>query len=155
MLGHVGCRTTSKNLGVGSAERGWGDTKQIKDGKRSGLGAESIEKHSILFTTAKIADARAMRVEREKGNADGENDMFGNDDMKQAQMPLFDFLHDFYCVCNFYCICDFNCVHHFCCVYNIALTLSWSSLEWMWSSLNSQQPRDSFRPGLKIGRQKI
>ena len=82
MLGCVGCGTTSKNLGVGSAERGWGDTKQIKDGKRSGLGAESIEKRSILFTTAKIADARAMRVEREKGNADGENDMFGNDDVK-------------------------------------------------------------------------
>ena len=64
------------------AERGWGDTKQIKDGKRLGLGAESIEKRSILFTTAKIADTRAMRVEREKGNADGENDVFDNDDMK-------------------------------------------------------------------------
>jgi len=82
VLGHVGCRTTSKNLGIGSAERGWGDTKQIKDGKRSGLGAESVEKHSIIFTVAKIADARAMHVEREKGNADGENDVFGNDDMK-------------------------------------------------------------------------
>ena len=124
VLGHVGCRTTSKNLGMGLAKRGWGDTKQIKDGKRSGLGAKSIEKRSILFTAAKIADARAMRVEREKGNADGENDMFGDDDMKQVQMLLFDFLHDFYCVCNFYCICDFNCVCYFCCVYNTALTLS-------------------------------
>jgi len=82
VLGHVGCRTTSKNLVIGLAERGWGDAKQIKDGKRLGLSAESIKKHSILFTTAKIADARAMRVERKKGNADGENNVFGNDDTK-------------------------------------------------------------------------
>jgi len=106
----------------------------------------------VKGSTAKISDACAMHVEREKVDAAGENAMFGDDDMKQAQMLLFDFLHDFYCMCNFYCSHNFNCVCYFCCVCNIALTLSWSSLEWMWSSLNSQQPKESSEPGLKIGR---
>ena len=34
-LGEVACRVTSKTLGIGSAERSWGDTKLIKSGQRS------------------------------------------------------------------------------------------------------------------------
>ena len=40
LLGFVACRVTSKILGIGSAERSWGDVKTIKSGKRSALGSE-------------------------------------------------------------------------------------------------------------------
>ena len=33
VLGFVACRVTSKTLGIGSAERSWGDGKKIKSGK--------------------------------------------------------------------------------------------------------------------------
>ena len=34
-LGFVACKVTSKVLGIGAAERSWGDVKTIKSGKRS------------------------------------------------------------------------------------------------------------------------
>ena len=49
VLGFVACRVTSKLGGIGPAERSWGAVKQIKDGKRSHLGSDSLEKWSIVF----------------------------------------------------------------------------------------------------------
>ena len=37
VLGFVACRVTSKVLGIGAAERSWGDVKTIKSGKRSSI----------------------------------------------------------------------------------------------------------------------
>ena len=48
------CRLTSKNIGIGSAERSWGDVKTIKSGNRSALGSENSEKQSIVYTSACI-----------------------------------------------------------------------------------------------------
>lgn len=45
----VACRVTSKILGIGSAERAWGDVKHLKQGKRSHLGHGSVEKQSIIY----------------------------------------------------------------------------------------------------------
>ncbi len=44
VLGYVACRTTSKQLVVGSAEWSWSDLKQIKDGERSNPGGALMEK---------------------------------------------------------------------------------------------------------------
>ncbi len=81
VLGFVACRTTSKLTGIGAAERAWGDTKYIKSGKRSHLSGESTEKRSILYTSARIDEARIKRQAMEKIDA-GPNAMFGDDDMK-------------------------------------------------------------------------
>ena len=81
VLGPVGCRTCSKQCGIGAAERGWGDVKSIKTGKRASIGT-SIEKRAILYSTAKITQARIKQVVMEKIDAEGRDAMFGDDDIK-------------------------------------------------------------------------
>ena len=54
VLGFVACRLTSKILGIGSAERSWGDVKTIKSVYRSAPGSEISEKQSIVYTSACI-----------------------------------------------------------------------------------------------------
>ena len=81
VLGYVACRVTCKNLGIGAAERAWAGTKDIKDGKRACLSGESTEKRSILYTSARMSEARVRHKELEKIDA-GPNAMFGDDDIK-------------------------------------------------------------------------
>ena len=82
VFGFVACRLSSKVLGIGAAERSWGDVKHIKSGKRSHLGAESTEKRAVLYTTVRINEARMKREAMEKVDAPWENAMFGDDDIK-------------------------------------------------------------------------
>ncbi len=58
VLGFVLCRVTSKVLGIGAAERSWGKLKDINLGHRSHIGDESVEMRTILYTTARVNDAR-------------------------------------------------------------------------------------------------
>ena len=83
VLGFVACRVTSKLLGIGSAERAWGDVKSIKTGKRKSVG-ESIEKRCILCAMARITKARITQQAMEKVDVPGENAMCRDDDIKQA-----------------------------------------------------------------------
>ncbi len=78
VLGFVACHTTSKQLGIGAAERSWSDVKQIKDGKRSNLGRVSLKKRAILYSLARLNKAKI----RANHSEDGENDVFGDDDIK-------------------------------------------------------------------------
>ena len=82
VLGYVACRVCSKILGIGSAERVWGDTKTIKAGKRKHLKGESTEKRTVLYSTAKINQARIKRAAMERIDAAGPNAMFCDDDIK-------------------------------------------------------------------------
>ena len=82
ILGYVACRVCSKCLGIGSAERSWGDTKHIKSGKRSHMSAESVEKRTILYGTARVTEARMKQPALERDDATGPKAMFGDDDMK-------------------------------------------------------------------------
>ena len=82
VLGFFACRTTLKNLGIGSAERSWGDVKEIKSGKRSHLSTESVEMQSIVYTAARVGDARIKQLEREKIDAGLGSGMFCDDDTK-------------------------------------------------------------------------
>ena len=77
VLGFVACRVTSKRLRIGSGERAWSDVKQIKDGKRSNLSGDSLEKRAILFTSAHLEEARLLRCGKSS-----HGDMFGDDDIR-------------------------------------------------------------------------
>ena len=57
VLDFVACRVTSKVLGIGAAERSWGDVKTIKSGKRSAISSDVSEKQSIVYTSACIESA--------------------------------------------------------------------------------------------------
>ena len=70
VLGFVGCRVTSKNSSIGMCERNWGDVKEIKSGKRSGLSGESTEKRALIYTTARVKEARLRMQARETRRAD-------------------------------------------------------------------------------------
>ena len=58
VIGFFSCRFTSKFLGIGAAERSWGDVKKIKSGKRSAIISDVSEKQSIVYTSACIESAR-------------------------------------------------------------------------------------------------
>jgi hypothetical protein len=63
ILGRFACRVCSKIVGMGSAERNWGDVKYLKSEKRAHLSAEAVEKQATIFGASCMADAR---IEREK-----------------------------------------------------------------------------------------
>ena len=54
VLGFVACRVTSKVLGIGAADRSWGDVRKIKYGKRSAIRSDVSEKQSIVYTSTCI-----------------------------------------------------------------------------------------------------
>ena len=58
VLGFDACRVTSKLLGLGAAERSWGDVNIIKSGKRSAISSDVLEKQIIVYTSACIESAR-------------------------------------------------------------------------------------------------
>jgi hypothetical protein len=60
-LGFVACRTTSKPLGIGPAERSWGDVKYLKSGKRSNLATNRLEKQAVCYTHSCLERARIYR----------------------------------------------------------------------------------------------
>ena len=81
MLGFVACRVCSKVGGIGAAERAWGDVKHLKTGKRKSMSGERTEKRSVIYTSARIHDARLKRQAMENITYQGPNTMFGDDDL--------------------------------------------------------------------------
>jgi hypothetical protein len=84
VFGFVGCRVTSKNLGIGACERNWGDVKSFKTGKRALL--KSAEKRAILTSTstALIQEAR-IRNKDEMATVEqhgGTNEIVGDEDFR-------------------------------------------------------------------------
>ena len=57
VLGPLACRVTSKILGIGSAERSWGDVKHLKTNKSAHLYADRV-KNKLQFLVA-IASRKA------------------------------------------------------------------------------------------------
>ena len=82
-FGKVACRATSKVLGIGGAKLSWGAVKHLKTNKRSHLSAARIEKQSILYSTARIEEARAKREAKE--HLEGDFDILAHwaDDREQ------------------------------------------------------------------------
>ena len=81
VLRFVACRVCSKVLGIGMAERAWGDLTRIKDGRRAGMGGDSTEMRSIIYTSARLTHKRAQQVENDRIGLNA-NNMFGEDNMK-------------------------------------------------------------------------
>ena len=79
VLGFVACQTTSKHLGIGSAEQSWSNVKTIKNGKRANIVGGSLEKRAIFYTSAKLEEAQIMRNSIAK---DSDYNVFGDDDLK-------------------------------------------------------------------------
>ena len=86
VLGFVACRVTSKVLGIGPCERGWGDVKTIKTGMRSHMSGDSVEKRTILYSTALVNQARIKREQDEKLGSEGS--MFCDEDMQLVFLLL-------------------------------------------------------------------
>jgi len=61
--GKLACLTTSKNLGIGSAERHWKIMKRAKTGQSARLSAESAKKQSLVYGAAMQQRAR-FRVKK-------------------------------------------------------------------------------------------
>ena len=70
VLGFVACPVTSKNAGIGMCERNWGDVKEIKSGKRSGLSGDSTEKRALIYATARVKEARLRKMAKQGKNED-------------------------------------------------------------------------------------
>ena len=66
VLGFASCRVTSKFIGIGAAERSWGDVKTIKYGKRYAIISDVPEKQSIVYTSACIESDRIEQYHSEK-----------------------------------------------------------------------------------------
>lgn len=60
-LGKFACRVCSKIVGMGSAERNWGDVKHLKSAKRSHLGKDATEKQATIYGASCMADAALER----------------------------------------------------------------------------------------------
>lgn len=81
-LGWVACRVTSKHLGVGSAERVWANTKDIKAGKLVNRSSANTEMRAILCTSARIQEARIRQDLLEAATPSRASEMFSDDDIK-------------------------------------------------------------------------
>ena len=80
VLGVVAYRVTSKIIGIGSAERSWGDVKTIKSAKRSALGSDIYEKQIIVYTYDCIGEAIIGRTLSNKDSKDGSHSHSCNDE---------------------------------------------------------------------------
>ena len=80
VLGFVAFRVTSKVLGIGSAERSWGDVKTIKPGKISAFVSCIYEKQSIVCTSAYIEEARIGSTLSHTDSKDGSHSHSWNDE---------------------------------------------------------------------------
>ena len=54
LLVFFACKVTSKVLGIGAAERSWGDAKTIKSGKVYAISGDVSQKQSIIYASACI-----------------------------------------------------------------------------------------------------
>lgn len=65
VLGKLACRVTSKILGIGQAERSWGDVKHLKSNKRSHLSSERVKMQATIYGASCAARARSKRESAE------------------------------------------------------------------------------------------
>jgi hypothetical protein len=64
VLGKFACRVCSKIIGMGSAERAWGDVKHLKTDKRSHLDANALKKQAVIFGASCMDEARIEKTEQ-------------------------------------------------------------------------------------------
>ena len=88
-FGFVACRTTSKALGIGSAERSWGDVKTLREGKRCNIGSGRLEKQAVCYTHSCLERARIFRDGKSTHKVDTREVEYGWEDMdKQFELQI-------------------------------------------------------------------
>ena len=60
-------------------EWNWGDIKEIKPGKRSGLSGDSTERRALIYTTDRVKEAHLRKLARQDKNED--NIVFEDQDL--------------------------------------------------------------------------
>ena len=80
ILGYIACRVTSKVIGMGAAERSWGDTKSIMTNQRLKMTSQKTEKLAIISTSTKLSNARIERQALEKADSEGKRALWGDED---------------------------------------------------------------------------
>jgi len=89
-FGRFACRVCSKILGIGAAERSWGDTKHIQNSKRSSLAPERLSKLTTIYGSNCVERAKVERMAKVPtqitDEAEGEPSSFfwTNDDFDEA-----------------------------------------------------------------------
>jgi len=78
ILGRLACIVCSKILGIGSAERSWGDVKHLKTDKRAKLSGEATKMQSTIFGASCAERARIRQSSHQ--NDDGLNTQWDDDD---------------------------------------------------------------------------
>jgi hypothetical protein len=61
LFGKFAARVCSKILGIGSAERAWGDVKHLKTNKRSHLSSDRVKKQATIFGASCMLQANMRR----------------------------------------------------------------------------------------------
>jgi hypothetical protein len=87
-LGKFACRVTSKIVGIGNAERCWGDVKSLKSGKRAHLSAEAVHKQATVYGSA---CSQKADMERTRKRPDEEFVMWDDVDMDCLGLDKFGF----------------------------------------------------------------
>jgi hypothetical protein len=82
-FGKFACRVTSKIVGIGNAERCWGDVKTLKDGKRSHLSSAATSKQATIY-----GSACAERAEHERERKRGDQDFVMWDELDMESLGL-------------------------------------------------------------------
>jgi len=82
VFGKFACRVCSKIVGMGSAERNWGDVKHLKSAKRSHLGQEAVEKQATIFG-ASCMEYADMKREYAKNNSKEAYKFWDDDDFDE------------------------------------------------------------------------
>ena len=83
ILGRLACRVTSKIIGIGSAERNWGDVKHLKSGKRSHLLGKTLEKQATIYGTSCVEIAKISRDLKNNYNYQQQNLFFDDGDLAE------------------------------------------------------------------------
>jgi hypothetical protein len=91
-FGRFACRVTSKILGIGTAERSWGDVKHLKTNKRAHLSGDRVMKQATIFGASCIEEATIKRRQDNDINAAPiklwrDDDFVFSSDDEQIQLP--------------------------------------------------------------------
>jgi len=78
-FGRFACRVCSKILGIGSAERNWGEVKHLKTEKRSHLSSDRTKKQATIFG-ADCAERARIAMGSKKSQEDNDGEFFVWDD---------------------------------------------------------------------------
>ena len=79
ILGKFACRVCSKIVGMGSAERNWGDVKHLKSDKRAHLSSDAVQKQATIFGASCMLNARLERKSKQ-GTLDDPYKFWNDDD---------------------------------------------------------------------------